>query len=150
MDERPKLVIYAEDVEMDVHETISSRFPQIDTRVEKKAEEFVEAARSIGVSTGRIVFRHLVPNTLGVIVVFSTLRIPTFIMLESFLSFLGLGVQAPYASWGSLVSDGVEGMNLYPWRLFFPAVAMVVFLFAMNFLGDGLRDALDPQSKNKL
>ncbi|MBN2552791.1 MAG: ABC transporter permease [Spirochaetales bacterium] len=115
-----------------------------------KNSEFVEAARSIGASTPRIVFRHLVPNTLGVIVVFSTLRIPTFIMLESFLSFLGLGVQAPFASWGSLVSEGVEGMNLYPWRLFFPAIAMVAFLFAMNFLGDGLRDALDPQSKNKL
>jgi len=115
-----------------------------------KNSEFVEAARSIGSSTGRIVFRHLVPNTLGVIVVFSTLSIPSFIMLESFLSFLGLGVQAPFASWGSLVSDGVEGMNLYPWRLFFPAIVMVVFLFAMNFLGDGLRDALDPKSKNKL
>ncbi len=115
-----------------------------------KNSEFVEAARSIGASTRRIVFRHLVPNTLGVIVVFSTLRIPSFIMLESFLSFLGLGVQAPFASWGSLVSDGVEGMSLYPWRLFFPAIVMVVFLFAMNFLGDGLRDALDPQSKNKL
>jgi oligopeptide transport system permease protein len=115
-----------------------------------KNSEYVEAARSIGASQGRIVFRHLVPNTLGVIVVFATLRIPTFIMMESFLSFLGLGVQAPFASWGSLVSEGVEGMNLYPWRLFFPALAMVIFLFSMNFLGDGLRDALDPQSKNKL
>jgi oligopeptide transport system permease protein len=115
-----------------------------------KNSEYVEAARSIGASTGRIIFRHLVPNTLGVIVVFTTLRIPTFIMMESFLSFLGLGVQAPFASWGSLVSEGVEGMNLYPWRLFFPALAMVIFLFSMNFLGDGLRDALDPQSKNKL
>ncbi len=115
-----------------------------------KNSEFIEAARSIGASTSRIVFRHLVPNTLGVIVVFSTLRIPTFIMLEAFLSFLGLGVQAPFASWGSLVGDGVDGMNLYPWRLFFPALAMVLFLFSMNFLGDGLRDALDPQSKNRL
>ncbi len=115
-----------------------------------KNSEFVEAARSVGASTARIIFRHLVPNTLGIIVVFTTLRIPTFIMMESFLSFLGLGVQAPFASWGSLVSEGVEGMNLFPWRLFFPALAMVVFLFSMNFLGDGLRDALDPQSKNKL
>ena len=115
-----------------------------------KNSEFIEAARSIGANTGRIVFRHLVPNTLGVIVVFSTLRIPTFIMLEAFLSFLGLGVQAPFASWGSLVGDGVDGMNLYPWLLFFPALAMVLFLFSMNFLGDGLRDALDPQSKNRL
>jgi oligopeptide transport system permease protein len=115
-----------------------------------KNAEFVEAARSMGVSTGRIIFRHLVPNTLGVIIVFTTLRIPTFIMLEAFLSFLGLGVSAPFASWGSLIGDAVEGMNLYPWRLFFPALAMSIFLFFMNFLGDGLRDALDPQSKNKL
>ncbi len=115
-----------------------------------KNAEFVEAARSAGASNFRIIFRHLVPNTLGIIVVFSTLRIPSFIMMESFLSFLGLGVQAPFASWGSLVSEGVEGMNLFPWRLFFPAIAMVIFLFSMNFLGDGLRDALDPQSKNKL
>jgi len=115
-----------------------------------KNAEFVEAARSAGASSFRIIFRHLVPNTLGIIVVFSTLRIPSFIMMESFLSFLGLGVQAPFASWGSLVSEGVEGMNLFPWRLFFPAIAMVIFLFSMNFLGDGLRDALDPQSKNKL
>ena len=115
-----------------------------------KNSEFIEAARSVGAGTGRIIFNHLVPNTLGVIVIFTTLRIPSFIMMESFLSFIGLGVQAPFASWGSLVSEGVEGMNLYPWRLFFPALAMVVFLFAMNFLGDGLRDALDPQSKNKL
>ncbi len=115
-----------------------------------KNSEFIEAARSIGSSTGRIIFKHLVPNTLGVIVVFSTLRIPSFIMLEAFLSFLGLGVQAPFASWGSLVGDGVDGMNLYPWRLFFPAVAMVLFLFSMNFFGDGLRDALDPQSKNRM
>ena len=115
-----------------------------------KNAEFIEAAKSVGASSRRIIFRHLVPNALGVIVVFSTLSIPTFILLEAFLSFLGLGVQAPFASWGSLVGDAVEGMNLHPWRLFFPAIVMVVFLFAMNFLGDGLRDALDPQSKNKL
>jgi oligopeptide transport system permease protein len=115
-----------------------------------KNAEFVESARSSGASTGRIIFRHMLPNTLGVIIIFSTLRIPTFIMLEAFLSFLGLGVSAPLASWGSLVGDAVEGMNLYPWRLFFPALAMSVFLFFMNFLGDGLRDALDPQSKNRL
>jgi len=115
-----------------------------------KNQEFVEAARSMGASTGRIIFKHLVPNSLSVIIVFSTLRIPSFIMTESFLSFLGLGVQAPFASWGSLVGEGVGGMTLYPWRLFFPAIAMTVFLFAMNFLGDGLRDAFDPQSKNQL
>ncbi len=115
-----------------------------------KNSEFIEAARSMGASTPRIIFRHLVPNSLSVIIVFSTLRIPAFIMMESFLSFLGLGVSAPYASWGSLVGDAVEGMTLYPWRLFFPAAAMTIFLFAMNFLGDGLRDAFDPQSKNQL
>lgn len=115
-----------------------------------KNAEFVEAARSMGASTTRIIFRHLTPNTLGVIVVFSTLMVPQFIMQESFLSFLGLGVSAPMASWGSLISEGANLMELYPWQLLGPATAMTVFLFAMNFLGDGLRDALDPQSKNKL
>lgn len=115
-----------------------------------KNQEFIEAARSMGAPTSRIIFRHLVPNSLSVIIVFSTLRIPSFIMTESFLSFLGLGVQAPYASWGSLVGDAVGGMTLYPWKLFFPAATMTIFLFAMNFLGDGLRDAFDPQSKNQL
>jgi oligopeptide transport system permease protein len=112
--------------------------------------EFVEAAKSMGASPGRIIFRHLTPNTLGVIVVFSTLMVPQFIMQESFLSFLGLGVSAPMASWGSLVKEGVDVMELYPWQLLAPAITMTIFLFAMNFLGDGLRDALDPQSKNKL
>ena len=115
-----------------------------------KNSEFVQAARVVGASTGRIVFRHLVPNILGVVVVFTTLQIPSFILMESFLSYLGLGVQAPLASWGSLVRDGVEGMSNFPWMLFFPAMAMTIFLFSMNFLGDGLRDALDPQSKNRL
>ena len=115
-----------------------------------KNSEFVEAARSMGASPGRIIFRHLTPNTLGVIVVFSTLMVPSFIMSESFLSFLGLGVSAPMASWGSLISEGAGVMELYPWQLLVPAIAMAVFLFAMNFLGDGLRDALDPQTKNKV
>ncbi len=115
-----------------------------------KNSEFVEAARSMGAGTWRIILRHLIPNSLGIIIVFATLRIPSFIMMESFLSYLGLGVSAPYASWGSLVKEGVDGMTVYPWRLFFPAGAMTLFLFAMNFLGDGLRDAFDPQSKNKL
>lgn len=114
-----------------------------------KNSEFVEAARSMGAGTWRIIFRHLVPNTLGVIIVFSTLRVPQFIMQEAFLSFLGLGISAPYASWGSLVGDAVDAMSAAPWRLFFPAVAMTIFLFAMNFLGDGLRDAFDPHSKNR-
>ncbi len=115
-----------------------------------KNSEYVEAARSMGASTWRIIFRHMVPNSLSVIIVYSTLRVPAFIMQESFLSFLGLGVQAPYASWGSLVGDAVNGMTLYPWKLIFPALAMTIFLFAMNFFGDGLRDAFDPQSKNQL
>ncbi len=114
-----------------------------------KNSEFVEAARSMGAGTWRIIFRHLVPNTLGVIIVFSTLRVPQFIMQEAFLSFLGLGISAPYASWGSLVGDAVDAMSASPWRLFFPALAMTIFLFAMNFLGDGLRDAFDPHSKNR-
>jgi oligopeptide transport system permease protein len=115
-----------------------------------KNSEFVEAARSIGAGNFRIVFKHLIPNTLGIIVVFTTLTIPSFIMMEAFLSFLGLGVQAPFATWGSLIQESIDGMNLFPWRLFFPAITMVMFLFAMNFFGDGLRDALDPQLKNKL
>jgi len=115
-----------------------------------KNSEFVQAARVVGANSWRIVFRHLVPNTLGVVVVFATLQIPSFILLESFLSYLGLGVQAPMASWGSLVRDGVDGISSYPWLLFFPALAMTIFLFSMNFLGDGLRDALDPQSKNAM
>ncbi len=114
-----------------------------------KNAEFIEAARSMGAGPARIIFRHLLPNTLGVIIVFSSLSLPGFIMSESFLSFLGLGISAPDASWGTLVSDGVSSMELYPWRLLVPALAMTIFLFAMNFLGDGLRDALDPQSKNR-
>ena len=115
-----------------------------------KNSEFVEAARSMGASPNRIIFRHLLPNTLGIIIVYSTLSLPSFIMSESFLSFLGLGVSAPLASWGSLVADGVKSMELYPWLLLVPATIMTVFLFAMNFLGDGLRDSFDPQSKNKV
>jgi oligopeptide transport system permease protein len=114
-----------------------------------KNSEFVEAARSMGASPGRIIFRHLLPNTLGVIIVFTSLSIPSFIMNESFLSFLGLGVSAPLSSWGSLVSSGADTMELYPWQLLAPAIEMTLFLFCMNFLGDGLRDALDPQSKNR-
>ncbi len=115
-----------------------------------KNSEFIEAARASGAGTGRIVFRHLIPNTSGVIIVYTTLTVPSFIMLEAFLSFLGLGVQAPFASWGVLIQNGVYAMTTYPWLLWFPAIAMTLFLFSMNFLGDGLRDALDPQSKNKL
>jgi len=115
-----------------------------------KNSEFIEAARSMGARKRRIIGKHLLPNTIGIIIVYSSLSLPSFIMNESFLSFLGLGVSAPLASWGSLVSEGVSTMTLYPWQLLVPAITMTVFLFAMNFLGDGLRDAFDPQSKNRL
>ncbi|HOV94908.1 MAG TPA: ABC transporter permease [Spirochaetales bacterium] len=114
-----------------------------------KNSEFVEAARSMGASTWRIITKHLLPNTLGIIIVYSTMLMPSFIMNESFLSFLGLGVSAPEASWGTLVSEGVKAMEFSSWQLLAPSIAMTLFLFCMNFLGDGLRDALDPQSKNR-
>lgn len=112
-----------------------------------KNSEFVEAARSMGAGDGHIILYHLVPNTVNIMIVFGTIRIPVFILSESFLSFLGLGVSAPLTSWGILIQDGVRGMELYPWQLLVPAIVMGIFLFAMNFLGDGLRDALDPKSK---
>lgn len=115
-----------------------------------KSSEFIEAARSMGARKRRIIVKHLLPSTIGIIIVYSSLSLPSFIMNESFLSFLGLGVSAPLASWGSLVSEGVSTMTLYPWQLLVPAGTMTIFLFAMNFLGDGLRDAFDPQSKNRL
>lgn len=115
-----------------------------------KNSEYVEAARSIGASNKRIIFKHMVPNTIGIIIVFATLEIPLYILAEAFLSFLGLGISAPFSSWGSLVQDAVDGLEHYPWALFFPAITMTAFLFAMNFLGDGLRDAFDPQSKNRI
>jgi oligopeptide transport system permease protein len=110
-----------------------------------KKREYVEAARAIGVRTGNIIFRHLIPNALGPIIIYSTLTIPAVILEESFLSFIGLGVQAPKASWGTLLSEGAVAMLIYPWLLVFPAVLMSITLFCLNFLGDGLRDALDPQ-----
>jgi len=117
--------------------------------VSLKNSEFVQAARSVGANVPRIIAIHLIPNTIGVIIVYSTLMLPNFIMSESFLSFLGLGVSAPLASWGSLISDGVGTLELYPWLLVCPAIVMTLFLFAINFLGDGLRDAFDPQSKSR-
>ena len=114
-----------------------------------KNMEFVLAARSMGAGPWYIIMHHLIPNTVGIIIVYTALSLPSFIMSESFLSFLGLGISAPLASWGSLISDGVQGMALYPWCLLVPAIVMTVFLFAMNFLGDGVRDAFDPQSKNR-
>ena len=111
-----------------------------------KKQEFVEAAVSMGLSPWRIISRHLIPNVLGPVIVYTTLTIPSVILLESFLSFLGLGVQPPASSWGSLISTGVETMEEYPWLLLFPGLVLTVTLFSLNFLGDGLRDALDPKA----
>jgi peptide/nickel transport system permease protein/oligopeptide transport system permease protein len=115
-----------------------------------KSQQFVLAARSIGQSHFNIIFQHLLPNLLGVALVYLTLTVPAVILDESFLSFLGVGVQAPLASWGLLLSDAAQVINPlkgYWWLLVFPAIAMSLTLLALNFLGDGLRDALDPRQK---
>lgn len=112
-----------------------------------KNQEFVLAARATGVSTFGIIFRHLVPNALGPVIIYATLTIPSVMLTEAFLSFLGLGVQAPYASWGSLAADGIKNIAIFPWQMIFPGVTMALTLFSLNFLGDGLRDALDPQTR---
>ncbi|WP_428265060.1 ABC transporter permease [Haliangium sp.] len=109
--------------------------------------EFVEAARAIGVPGRRILFRHIVPNTLGPIIVYTTLSIPSVMLTEAFLSFLGIGVQAPQASWGTLVTEGVTQIAVSPWVLIGPGLLMGMTIFALNFLGDGLRDALDPHMR---
>ncbi|MCA1592849.1 MAG: ABC transporter permease [Acidobacteria bacterium] len=112
-----------------------------------KNQEFVQAARATGVTTPKIIFRHLVPNALGPVIVYATLTVPSVMLQEAFLSFLGLGVQAPLASWGSLASEGIQNIAIFPWQLIFPGVTMALTLFSLNFLGDGLRDALDPQMR---
>ncbi len=112
-----------------------------------KQQTFVEAARALGASDAAIVSRHLVPNTLGPVIVYTTLTVPAIILQEAFLSFLGLGVQPPAASWGTLVAEGAKVMALFPWMVAFPGLALSLTLFAFNFLGDGLRDALDPQDR---
>ena len=112
-----------------------------------KNQEFVLAARATGVSGARIIFRHLIPNTLGPVIVYATLTIPQIMLTEAFLSFLGFGVQAPLSSWGSLAAEGVQNIGIFPWQLIFPGVTMALTLFSLNFLGDGLRDALDPQMR---
>lgn len=111
-----------------------------------RKQEFVEAAIAIGIPKRRIIFRHLIPNALGPIIVYATLTIPQVMLLEAFLSFLGLGVQPPMSSWGLLISTGVESMEEYPWLLLFPGLTLALTLFSLNFLGDGLRDALDPKA----
>ena len=112
-----------------------------------KNQEFVMAAKATGVSTPAIIFRHLIPNALGPVIVYATLTVPSVMLTEAFLSYLGLGVQAPFASWGSLAADGVKNIAIFPWQLLFPGLTMALTLFSLNFLGDGLRDALDPQTR---
>jgi oligopeptide transport system permease protein len=108
-----------------------------------RQQEFVEAAISLGLPPSTIIRRHLIPNALGPIIVYTTLTIPSVMLLEAFLSFLGLGVQPPQTSWGLLISYGAETMEEFPWLLVFPGLALTLTLFSLNFLGDGLRDALD-------
>jgi oligopeptide transport system permease protein len=109
--------------------------------------EFIEAAIAAGAGPARVIFRHLVPNLLGTVVVYATLMIPQMILIESFLSFLGIGIQEPLASLGNLVADGAAEMETAPWILLAPAGCLVVIVFCFNFIGDGLRDALDPRER---
>ena len=112
-----------------------------------KRREFVGAAQALGLTDWQIIRRHIIPNTIGPVVVFVTVVVPKVILLESFLSFLGLGVQAPLTSWGALISEGASNMQSAPWLLIFPAIFFVMTLFSLNFVGDGLRDALDPKDR---
>ncbi|HSH91450.1 MAG TPA: ABC transporter permease subunit [Ramlibacter sp.] len=109
--------------------------------------EFVEAARSIGVPTRTIIFSHIVPNLLGVVVIYTTVTVPSVILTESVLSFLGLGIQEPMTSWGVLIHDGTGVMEVAPWMLLFPCALLSITLYCFNFIGDGLRDALDPKQR---
>ena len=113
-----------------------------------KNQEFVLAAKAMGVSNLTMFRRHLLPNILGPIAVYATLTIPQVMLLESFLSFLGLGIQPPMSSWGTLIKDGVESMEEFSWLLIYPGITFTITLFALNFFGDGLRDALDPKSSD--
>ncbi len=112
-----------------------------------KQKEFVEAAKAGGTSGFSIITRHIIPNVVGPVVIYVTLTVPGVILTESFLSFLGLGVQEPLTSWGVLISEGANQMETAPWMLFFPSLFMAVTLFCFNFIGDGLRDALDPRDR---
>ena len=111
-----------------------------------KETEFVEAARALGYGDIRIIFGHLFPNILGPVIIYASLTVPAVMLLEAVLSFLGLGVQPPMSSWGLLIKDGAEKIDVYPWLLIFPALFFSATLFSLNFIGDGLRDALDPKS----
>ena len=112
-----------------------------------KEQEFVLAAKISGASSMRIILKHLIPNSMGPIIVTMTMSIPSAIFTEAFLSFIGLGISAPQASWGSLASEALDGYQLFPLQLFFPAMAICLTILAFNFLGDGLRDALDPKMR---
>jgi oligopeptide transport system permease protein len=112
-----------------------------------KRKDFVEAAEAGGVSRFNILRRHIIPNTLGPVVIYMTLTIPQVILIESFVSFLGLGVQEPNASWGTMVNEGARVMETASWILVYPAAMLVVTLLCLNFIGDGLRDALDPKDR---
>jgi oligopeptide transport system permease protein len=112
-----------------------------------KEQDYVLAARTIGANNWRIIWKHLIPNAMGPIIVTATLNIPQAIFTEAFLSFIGLGVNAPMASWGVLANDSLPSFRTYPWQLFFPAIAISITMLAFNFLGDGLRDALDPKQR---
>nr|WP_228550645.1 oligopeptide ABC transporter permease OppC [Endozoicomonas sp. OPT23] len=112
-----------------------------------KGKEFIEAAIVCGATSRQIVFRHLIPNLLGIVVVYASLLVPGMILFESFLSFLGLGVQEPMTSWGALVNEGAQTMDVALWQLAFPTAFLVITLFCFNFIGDGLRDALDPKDR---
>ncbi len=114
-----------------------------------KQQEFVEAAVSLGLPPSSIIFKHILPNAIGPIIVYTTLTIPSVMLLEAFLSFLGLGIQPPQTSWGLLISYGSETMEEYPWLLIFPGLALTITLFSLNFLGDGLRDALDVRNSKE-
>ncbi len=112
-----------------------------------KQKQFIEAAKVGGVSNKNIVVRHIVPNVLGVVVVYASLLVPSMILFESFLSFLGLGVQEPMTSWGALLQEGTQTLSVAPWQIIVPSIFLVITLFCFNFIGDGLRDALDPKDR---
>ncbi|MCP9757947.1 ABC transporter permease subunit, partial [Aquitalea sp. S1-19] len=112
-----------------------------------KSKEYIEAAHAIGVSTPAIIFRHIVPNLLGIVVIYTTVTVPGVILTESVLSFLGLGVQEPMTSWGVLIEEGTGVMETTPWMLLFPGALLSLTLYCANYIGDGMRDALDPKDR---
>ena len=113
-----------------------------------KQSDYVLAAKAVGASTSRIVLRHLIPNALGPILATVTMTIPAAIFTEAFLSFLGLGLQAPMSSWGVMINEGIGAMEFYPWRLFFPSILITLTMFSFNIVGNALRDALDPRLRS--